>query len=164
MAASVSVAYSAQATATETLGTGVPDANDPSIVHALYNTTVVLNSTSTPPVSKMASFSQALAAGVATVDLTALVGTNGAAVTFNGLRLSVIRLLNPSTNANSITIVPGASNGHTALGAAFKIVLLPGEEFLWKGYNTGTAVDGTHKNWDLSGTGAQSLSMELVAG
>jgi hypothetical protein len=162
----VAVIYSSTLTAAETLTTNVPDAATPTVNHTGFNSTATLNAASTPPVSKMASFQQALSAGAATIDLTALVGTNGATVTFNGLKVAAVKFQNPGTNANAITIKAGASNAYLLGGAAWSWILQPGDEFLWKAgaVNAAPTVGASLKNIDLAGTGTQALNVIVIAG
>ncbi len=130
------------------------------------NQTTTLTSATVPPATKYAEFQQALSSGTATIDLTSLPDDDGVAggVTFLNLKISRAIFRNPSTNANSITITAGASNGHNLGGASWKVVLLPGEEWEYKGFATGVTVVSGAKTWDLTGTGAQALDVILVAG
>jgi hypothetical protein len=78
---SVAVSLESILTVVETLSGSRPFAVDAKarVTHDLLNTEKVLGAGMTPPATKVAAFQKALAAGVATIDLTALVGTNGAA-------------------------------------------------------------------------------------
>ena len=111
---SVTLTLTSNITAVETLETNVPAAaaTKRRVTHDQFNTTSELNAASTPPVTKVAALQAALTAGAATVDLTSLTGTNGATVDGTGLRVQAMKLRNPSTNANAITVVEGASNGY----------------------------------------------------
>jgi hypothetical protein len=163
---SVAVTYASTLTAVETLTNNVPDAAAPIVTHSGFNSTASLGPATTPPVSKMASFQEALSAGAATIDLTALNGTNGASVTFNGLKVAAVKFQNPAGNANAITVKAGASNGYLLHGASWSIILQPGEEYLWKAgvVNAAPTVGSTLKNIDLAGTGSQALNVILIAG
>lgn len=160
----VSVVYTSKLTATETLTNNVPDASSPSVLHNGFDSSFTLNSSSTPAATVMASFNKALSGGAATIDLTALVGTGGGAVSLNGLKVRAIKITAPIGNANPITLVNGASNGHNLTGGAISIVIYPGQEILMYLKDASVAVDGTHKTWDLSGTAAQSLNFEIIGG
>jgi hypothetical protein len=84
-------------------------------------------------------------------------------VTLSGLTPFMILFQNPSANANAITIAEGASNGYSGLGASFKIVLQPGEECrILK--QAASAVGSGSKTFDLTGTGAQALGVQIAAG
>jgi hypothetical protein len=156
-------------TVRETLDTNVPAASRCTVVHDAFNKAVALRSTTTPPVTKVAVFQKALVAGVATIDLRALVGTNNLAVDGNGLKVQAIKIQNPGTNTNVLAVVPGASNGYNLFGASAKITLNPGEEFVWLGIDNANVpnVDATHKTLDLSDAsagGTESSNWVIVLG
>lgn len=161
---SVTTAYTSALTATETLTTNVPDVTSNSIVHSGYNKTLNLTGATTPPVSKTASFAKALSAGAATIDLTALVGTNGAAVDGTGLRVVMCKFQAPAANANPITLKFGAASPYNLLGASWQIVLSPGQEVLFYGVAAAPAIAAGAKNIDLSGTGSQAVNCIIVMG
>lgn len=150
----------------ETVEDGVPDSAAPIITHSDWNTTAKLSSTTVPPVTKVAAILQALTAGAATIDLTALPGTMGLTVDGTGLKVQAIRVQNPSTNANAVALTTGASNGYALLGSAWKITLQPGEEFVWIGIDHASvpAVASNAKTIDLAGTGTQAFNVLIVLG
>jgi hypothetical protein len=167
MASSVAVAYAATCTVVETLdATANPDIPLAKrvLTHSDWNTVKTLNGASSPPATLVASFAAALSGGVLTLDLTALVGTNGIAVDGTGLRVQVLRLKNSATNGNPISVAKGSSNGYDGLGAAFKITLAPGAEALVFGNDAGSDIGGTNKTLDLAGTLVQALDVEIVIG
>ena len=92
------------------------------------------------------------AGGTATLDMTAAPFSGGTKVPFR------IFVLNPATNANSITIAKGASSGYTGLGTTFTQTLLPGES---ASYFPTTALSPTVKDLDLSGTAGQALVVQI---
>lgn len=165
---SLTVTYVASLTVEETL-TGATVTDVPAaagkVTHSGWNKSDKLTASTTPPATVTASVAQALTAGAATLDLTALPGTE-ATVSCSGLKVQKLRLQNPPTNANPITIAKGASNGWTPAGSAFSITLMPGQDILFgnNGVSVGTTVDGTHKTLDLTGTGTQVLNVQIVAG
>ena len=106
---------------------------------------------------------QALTAGAATIDLTALTGTNGAAVDFTGLKVQAAKFINPVGNA-AMTITFGATNPYLLGGTAFKWILSAGQELLVYLNDASPDVASGAKNIDISGTLAQSLTCVLVAG
>lgn len=163
---SVSAKYRSEVTVSETIATNVPDvlATKAVIVHDQFNKTATIDASSTVPATKTASFQKALSTGAATIDLTALVGSNGAAVDFTGLKVQLAKFRNPSTNANGITVTFGASTPYLLLGAAFKFILLPGQEITIYGNDAAPDVSGSLKMIDLAGTGSQALDVILVAG
>lgn len=144
----------------ETLEAGVDFGSDKAISHVL-NMSHTLNSGTTPAGTHVAAFQQALTAGAATIDLTALPGAGGSTFSATGKRLRYIKVRNPSANANPISIEEGASNGY-ALGAT--ISLAPGQwAAIWLDGDA-DAVGGSDKTLDLAGTGSQALDVFLIFG
>jgi len=163
---SLSVTYDSTVTVEETLTGNAPFAVSAKkkVTHDQFDTSATLNAGTTPPATTFAAFQQALTSGAATIDLTNVTGTNGATVNFTGLKLQLVKLRNPITNANTITIAKGASSGYALGGSAFSITLQPGEEWTYKGVDTSPDVGGSSKHLDLSGTAAQALDVYLVGG
>jgi len=161
---SVSLAYKAEVGVTEVLSTNVPAGTDKTVTHTGYNTTKTLNGTSSPPATKVAAFEQALTGGAATIDLSALVGTNGATVVGTGLRVQAVKFRGKSDNANPITVAKGASNGYDGFGASFSITLDPGAEVTILPDDAGSDIGSGNKNLDVSGTGTQVLECIIVLG
>ena len=166
MAASVALTYVTKLTVVETLGVNVPGAEDVNarIIHDKFNANISLTGASTVPATKVVVTQKALVAGAATLDLTALVGTNGAAVDLSGLKVQAVKFRNPSANANAITVKFGATNGYLLGGAAWSFILEPGMEIVVYGNDKTPDVDATHKNIDLAGTLVQALDVVIVAG
>lgn len=161
---SVRVNYNSSLTVRETLETSVPAASDAEILLNGFDTNSPLNSSSTPTATKVSAQTVALVAAAKTIDLTALTGTNGAAIDGTGLKVVACKFQNPSTNANNIIAKFGASNAYLfGNDAAWKVRLEPGDEVLFK-FAANPAIDATHKNIDLSGTGTQALNVVLVLG
>jgi hypothetical protein len=73
MAASVALTYVTKLTVVETLGVNVPGAEEVNarVIHDKFNANLTLKGDSSIPVSKVAVCQKALAAGAATLDLTA---------------------------------------------------------------------------------------------
>jgi hypothetical protein len=163
---SVSLNYATKLTVVETLEANVPGAAEVNrrVTHDQFNANLALSAGTTPPVTKVAVFQKALAAGVGTIDLTALTGTNGAAVDLTGLKVQAAKFRNPATNANAITVTFGSANGYLLGGSAWKFILEPGMELVVFGNDKTPDVDGTHKTIDLAGTLTQALDVEIVAG
>jgi hypothetical protein len=162
----ISVDFALKLNTTETISTNVPfvagTAN--TITQSGLTTSGTANGSSTPPVTLDAYFQKPLVAGAATIDLTALSGTNGATVNFNTKKVQFYKFRNPSTNAGAITVTFGAANPYLLHGSAFKMTLNPGDEVMARLPNTAPTVDATHKNIDISGTGTEALDVGLVAG
>lgn len=160
----VTCQYTSNVTARETLSTGVSSSNgDNTIIHDAINTEKTLDASSTPAVTKMAWMNQALSGGTATIDLTSLTGTNGAAVTLSGLKVQVIKFKNPAGNA-AITITFGASNPYLLWGAGFKVILNAEDEHAFFGNDSTPDVAGGAKDIDISGTGSEVLEFQVSAG
>jgi len=166
---SSSLAYTVTATFTEIL----PSAQAPgaaseaarTVTQAGFNTAQrTLKSDSSPPVTCGGLFQQALTAGAATIDLTALDGLNDKAVIGTGLRVQLLRLKAPSSNANPITVSKGLSNGYDGLGSAFSVTLQPGAEVTILTNDAGSDIGAGNKTLDLTGTGAQVLDVEIIMG
>ena len=151
-------------TVTEILAANVASLGDKTVQHTAFNKTARLDSTTTPPVSLVAAFQQALDGGAATIDLAALVGTNGATVDATGKKVQAVKFANPSTNDNAITVAVGAANGYDLSGAAFSITLQPGQEFVYFGNDATPDVAAGDKTLDLAGTLAQVLNCIIVLG
>lgn len=159
--ASVKLATAVQQKFDETAG---PASGTPKVTHAHWDFAHSLSASSTPPFSKHVVEQKALAAGAGTIDLTATFGFNGEAVDATGLKVQVMKLRNPSTNANSITITPGALNGYDFCGAAFSITLEPGTEVLIYCLDTAPDVAVADCEIDLAGTLVQVLDFEALLG
>jgi hypothetical protein len=165
MAAAMNVTYASTVTLVETPGTGVPAlAANQTLTQSGFNTSLSLTGSSTPNTKKGVAVTVTLTANVATIDLTALTGANGA-VNFSGSKGRIFKFKAPATNGAAITVSKGAANGHTGLGAAFSVKIPPGGEFTWYDGGGGVAVSGTDKTLDLAGTGStDNLQVECVAG
>jgi hypothetical protein len=163
---SLQLIYAATAKAKETLEANVPaaPAGTRLVTHSSWDTAKTLKVDSSPPVRLWAAAQVALAAGTKTLDLTALLGTNELITDGTGLRVQVLRLRNPSTNANPISIAKGAANGYDGLGADFKVTLAPGAEHLILTNDAGSDISGTNKNLDMVGTGVQALDVGIALG
>ena len=163
---SVDVTLTSALTVVEVLDGNRPMALDSraKVTHDQLNTGLALSGGSAVPVTKVAAFLQALTNGAATVDLTALNGTNGHAVNATGLKLQALKVRNPGTNANPISIGHGAANGYEFLGADWKVTLQPGQEVLLYGADAAPDVGSGAKTLDLAGTGTQALHILAVFG
>ncbi len=121
-----------------------------------------LSATTTPAAQDSASFVQALTAGAATIDLSALTGTNGRAV--NGTGKKILAIFLKPLGANPMTFTAGASNGYLLFGASGSVAV-PNGGFLLKGFGSAlSAIDGTHKTIDVAGTGSQTCQVQILFG
>lgn len=134
----------------ETISTSVPFVStaDQTMTHAINNSEAIDGST-TPSVAKVA-FVQVTQGAGNEIDLTAMTGTNGATVTFNTLKIVAMKVRNPATNTNTITIAKGAANGYTGFGSAFSVTVPVGGHYTFYNKSGGVAVDGTHKTFDIT--------------
>jgi hypothetical protein len=131
--------------------------------HSGLNLSRAQHATSSPTATTLAQGELDMVAGAATLDLTAAAGTAGA-VNLNGLKPRQILIQAKTGNANPVTIAKGASNGYTGFGASFSITLQPGQRVMIDDNGAGTAVSGTVKTLDVSGTGTQGINYIIVGG
>jgi len=132
------------------------------VTHSLFNSSKILTAATTPPVTKVAAFKQALSAGAATIDLTALTGTNGAIVDGTGLKVQVLKVKN--TGVAPLTITPGAVSGYNLLGAGMSLILAQNQELEIFGNDATPDIAAGAKNLDLAGTLAQESEWIIVMG
>lgn len=161
----VAVTYASTMTIEETLDNNVDSipASTRKVTHTAFNIAASLNAGSSPPAVKTAEFLATLVAGALTIDLRALVGTNGAIVDGNGLKVQVVRIKN--LGANPMTFKVGAANGHTGvIPATPGVVVQPGGHVVLYSNDNGDDVDATHKTWDVTGTGAQQAQVSILLG
>jgi len=132
------------------------------VTHEEYTDTHTLTSATTPPVTQCADWREALTDGAATVDLTAMTGTNGATIVGTGLKVQGLKVKN--LGANTLTLTFGASNPYNLLGAAFVIVLAQNQEFAFYGNDATPDIASGAKEIDLSGTGTQTSEWSVIVG
>lgn len=104
----------------------------------------------------------AMTAGAATLDLTAVPSPEGT-INLLGLAVKLLRLINPSTNANAITIKVGASDGYELAGSSWAVTLQPDEAITIEKTDA-PEVDTDAKIIDISGTGTEVLDFVIAAG
>jgi hypothetical protein len=133
-----------------------------------FNNEHALTPSTTPDADDVWGGLVTLSGGAATIDLTALTGADSATKNFDGKKIRAIKVRAKSTSAGAFTIAKGASNGYTGFGATFSVTLPAnasgGAWFMFYDAGGGTAVSGTVKTLDVSGTGAQVLEVIVVAG
>ena len=91
---SIIVTTRSEITVRETIALG-PGASDSTNDTGINTTQLKLGATSTPPVSLKSHFAQALVSGAATIDLLALIGSQGQTLASTGLRVQEIPLTPP---------------------------------------------------------------------
>ncbi len=160
----ISTVYAARVTTTETVTTGTPAATNANsaVKHDQYDTDVTLIAGSSPPGTICAYFLQALTAGTATIDLTALTGTNDGAIDGTGLKVQVLKMKNLGANVMSITF--GAANPYNLVGSDFKITLAQDQEVTIYGNDATPDIAAGAKNMDLAGTTTQTAEISIVMG
>lgn len=166
---SVAVQFNSTITITEVLPTNTGSAVTAkrTVTHDAYNIAKSLTAGTTPPVTLQASFLLTLTDGAATIDLRALVGTNGAVVDGNGLKVQVVRIKN--LGANVMTFYEGASNGHNAFSidsgsGVGGQAAHPGGSVTIESNDNGDDIGATTKTWDVIGTGSQTAEVTIVMG
>lgn len=163
---SVELSYAANVTVREVLEANTDSAEAPkrTVTHDQFNTALSLKAGSTPAVSKVAAFKQALTAGAATVNLASLTGTNGATVNGTGLKVQVLKVKN--LGDNPLTIIPKATTGYAMFGAigTGSLEILAGGEVLLYGNENAPDVGATSKDFSLSGTLIEESEWTLVLG
>jgi len=164
MPGSIEVTYKTEITVVQTLGDTslLPTAR--TVTHNQMNTLKTLNGSSTPPASVTSKYRQLLSGGAATIDLTAVLSTNGAIVSALGLKMQAIKVKALEDNANPIAIVPGAVNGYVWTGTTPRIDLAGGQEDCKYLNAKAPVVASGAKTLDLAGTGTQGVDIEIVLG
>lgn len=105
-----------------------------------------------------------LSAGALTVDLRSWTDAVLGSMDLNGLKLKLMKLSAPSTNAGAITIKPGASNGYAGWAGSGGLILAAGDHRGPDIFNSMTGVDSTHKTLDLTGTGTDVIDVIMGFG
>lgn len=169
MAAAVTAHYDLLLEVEETVAQSLDLASDEKITHETSQTTRgTLNASSTPAVTKCFSDSINLAAGAATLDLTSLTGPAAVTVTFDGLKVQLVKFACPSTNTGPILVQKGDSNAYNLLGkdnaSSETLEILPGGCMALFHDDESEDVDATHKNVKFTGTGTETIEVILVAG
>ena len=164
---SVELLYQTILTATEILE-GNPASAAPAnrtVRHTNFNTSETFKASTSVPVTKAAYFEQVLSAGAATIDLTALTGTNGASVDGTGLKVQAVKFKAAAGNGALISVTPGAVNGYDMFGSDFKVSLSPGQEVTLLGNELTPDIAVADAELDLAGTGStDKLEVSIVMG
>lgn len=161
----VSVAYASNITITETFS--VANAADNTILVNTYNQTGTLTASSTVPATVQATFPLTMSGGTGSINLAALPGLDSSqTIDGTGLKAQLLLLLNPSSNANSITVAKGASNGYgwNTAGTSWTVSLSPGQWAMFGGNDVGPDVASGARLLDVTGTGSQVLDVSIVLG
>jgi len=170
MANTVSAAYAMTVSAVETLATDVAgnegiNSTNNTVLHNAFNISGTLTAATTPPVTTVASFTQALAGGTATIDLNALPGTNASTISLVGLKIQLIIIKSVAANANTIAFAPHGTHPYLLFGTGNEIDLMPGQQIMMFGNDAApdVALDSADQ-FLVTGTGSQELDIIIVAG
>jgi len=163
---SVTATYDISIVVQEEVALGLTDVSDPTITHDIGATRATISGASTVDVTKAWSNTGALAAGVATIDLTALPRSNLPDVTFTALKVKLVKIECPSTNSAGVVVDIGAANPYDLFGDANgQIMVLPGQTYGAYLAEQAETCDATHKELDLSSADADAAySIVLAAG
>jgi hypothetical protein len=132
------------------------------INHKGYDYSDTFTPSTTVAVNTISSQPYALVSAALTVDLTALVGTNGVTISLSGKKIVAIRIVNTGTHV--LTVAKGASNGYDGFdGASAYSEKIPVGGRLLKFLSTnGGTVDATHKTLDFAGTGTDGFTITVL--
>lgn len=145
---------------TDTIDPTIPSVPVPSSTGAKY-----VFGTNADAATKTFHGEVTLVAGVATLDLTALVSAYVGSRSMTGLKLLLFYAQADEANTNPVTIVPGAVNPYT--GWATGLIVNPGDPQLLGPLKKANqiAVDGTHKTIDFaSAMAAAKVTIVMVFG
>lgn len=166
-ASTLSVTYASSITVVETFTGDYIDSRDATVTISGLSETGTLTAATSVPVTKQSSGRVALSGGTGSLDFTALPGlTPEEIVDGTGLKVQWVKVRNLSTNANSITVAKGASNGLgiNAAGTTFSIPISPGQSVLIFGDDAGPDISAGACVWDVTGTLVQELEFHVVLG
>lgn len=164
----VSATYNLRLDATETLTVDVDGSSTPVVIHDKLGVKGTLNATSSPPAAETSQVIYSLVTGAKTIDLTALLSTNGRLINGTGLKVRALRFQN--LGAHQMTIGKGASSGYDLFGGSVALTVpacgaSPANTGMQMVFNDGLiAIDGTHKTIDVGGTGTDQFALSIVLG
>lgn len=123
-----------------------------------------LDTTSSPPVSKVSYREYALSAGTITIDLTAILDQVGVAQDCTGLKVQKVHAINPEANSQ-IAIAAGASNGYSLGGT----ITIPGSaegdcHVVFYLPEALADISASAKSLTITGTGSQTFSLGFDIG
>lgn len=167
MPATVSVLFNSGVTVTETATGDYVSSADNTITLNGMNDSATYTASTSVPVTKATAFRVTMSSGSGSIDLTALPGlTVNETIDCTGLKLQMLKVRNLSTNANSITVAKGASNGYglNAAGTTWSIPISPGQSITFFGNDSSPDVASGARIMDVTGTLAQILEVTVVCG
>jgi len=153
--------YQSKLTVEEELtGIGLAENKD-TVTHNALDTRSVLNADSDVPATTVAAFAEELSAGAATIDLTALSGTQGE-VDGTGLKVQALKVIAAAANTEVVTVGDGAANGYELLGDGWTMDLAPGQEVLVYGNEAAPDISGTASDIDLASSDLDAIVNVIV--
>lgn len=147
---------------TEELGDGSLNSAGDSLIHDAFDENFTITGSSTVPATKIAASVLALSAGAKTINLAALVSTNGITLDTTGLKLQVWRIKNLGAAAMAFT--EGAANGYAALGTAFLFSVPAGGIAMFYLADLSPDVASGDRTIDVAGTASQTFENTMVFG
>ena len=161
----VRVEFDPKVKTTEKIDLGIDGVTNQDFVLQISGLSATLSPTSTVPATKVFKDQVSLSGNAATLDLTALVRDNLPNVDGTGLKVQLFVFHNKSTNANTMTIVDGATNGYDIFGSAAGSVTVPiGGTVMFFGNDKLDDIASADKTIDVSGTGSQTFEVHIVMG
>ena len=162
---SVTLRYVVKTTATEVLSVGVPaQSGGSAIIHDGFDTTMVLDADTAPPVTKAVAFEDTLGGAATTIDLTALTGANGATVDGTGLRVQSLKVRNKVASGANMQLSAVGGNPYDGFGANFLCELIPGAEITLYTNDNGSDIAAGNKNLFIAGTATDVSEIVIVMG
>jgi len=168
MADAQTAKYAFTLTVDEVKDLGLDIVGNPTITHTTGTDSGTLTAATTVPVTKTYSDTISLAVGAAALDLTSLPGPESTTITFDGLKVQLVKIVATEGNVGPITFVTAGANGYNLFGtdnaSAEQIEIQAGGVLMMYHVNLAEDVDATHKAVTITGTGTDSFSIILVAG
>lgn len=165
MASTISAAYSSSIAVTETFSSA-SSADNTILVNGISETGT-LTASSTVPATKHTYYTLTMSGGTGSIDLTSLPGlTADETVVGTGLKLQLLKLKVPTSNANPVTIAKGASNGYglPVAGTTWTVTLSPGQSAMFYLADLAPDVASGARILDVTGTASQTLEVGVVLG
>lgn len=151
-----------------TLNPGAAAANRV-IRHDQFNVDANLTTAGTPAALEVITWSQTLTAGTASIDLTALVGTNSRAISGVGKKVRALLVQNPSTQY-AVAIAADTSTPYWGTSQPFDAMIPPGASIMAYNPDDGTSaaswvdISSSAKTILLNGTGTTAVKCQLILG
>ena len=130
------------------------------------NDSVGLTSGTTPDVEYAYTDDLVMTGSLQTFDFTALSDPEGISMASTLLtkKVRAIKFRSKSTNTGNITITFGTATAYLLFGAAFKLILTPGQHILAYLADGAPAISSSLKHLDITGTLNDVLEISIVFG